>query len=55
MKSVMELPCNNDTVWMDTFRRIAKRLNSKTQKNEMVGTEFILESANQVNSERWNI
>ena len=48
LKSVLELPCDNDTVWMDTFRRVAKRLNSKTQKNEVIGTEFVLETANKV-------
>jgi hypothetical protein len=34
---------------MDAYRRVAKRLNTKTGKNEMIGTEFILESANRVN------
>jgi hypothetical protein len=48
LESAMKLPCDNDTVWMESHRLLAKRLNNKSQRNANVGTEFILESANQV-------
>jgi hypothetical protein len=57
LKSVLGLPCDNDTVWMETYRSIAKRLDTNNHSNKnkngngnsIAGTDFVMESVNQVN------
>jgi hypothetical protein len=55
LKEVLGLPCDNDTVWMETYRSIAKRLDTNNDSNknknggkDIAGTDFVMESVNQV-------